>query len=75
VKGSDDMSQESKSFRIEATLFDEANVVLKGLGTSMPEAITEYLEHIIMQDGSKEQRRSREKTYLDEAEAAYSKWF
>ena len=47
LEGSDDMLKESKIFEVEAGLYNQADVVLKGLGMSMPEAITEYLEQIV----------------------------
>lgn len=69
------MLKESVNFEVEAGLYEKADVVLKGLGMSMPEAITEYLEQLISKNSIRSRQISMESKYLDEAEAAYLKWF
>lgn len=69
------MLKESKNFEVEAELYNKADVVLKGLGSSMSEAITEYLEQVIKKNSIQSQLASTEKLFVDEAEEAYLKWF
>ena len=69
------MLKESKNFEVEAALYNKADVVLKGLGSSMSEAVTEYLEQVIKKNSIQSQQASTEKLFVDEAEEAYLKWF
>lgn len=69
------MLKESKIFEVETELYNKADVVLKGLGMSMSEGISEYLEQVVKKHSSQNQQLSMENTFSDEAEAAYLKWF
>ena len=69
------MLKESKKFGVEAGLYNKADVVLKGLGMSMPEAITEYLEQVINKNSIQNQQSSTENLFVDEALEAYLEWF
>ncbi len=69
------MLSESKNFEVEAGLYNKADVVLKGLGMSMSEAITEYLEQVISKSSARKQQLSTENKNVDEAVEAYLKWF
>jgi antitoxin component of RelBE/YafQ-DinJ toxin-antitoxin module len=68
------MLKESMNFKIEAELYNKADVVLKGLGTSMSEAVTEYLEQIINKNSIRNQQTSKADLFLDEAQEIYLKW-
>lgn len=68
------MLKESMNFKVEAELYNKADVVLKGLGTSMSEAVTEYLEQIINKNSIQNQQTSKADMFLDEAEEIYLKW-
>lgn len=69
------MLKESRTFGVEAGLYNRADVVLKGLGMSMPEAITEYLEQIISKNSIQQQTLSAANVHVEEALEAYLEWF
>ena len=74
TKGSDNMLNESMNFKVEAELYNKANVVLEGLGTSLSEAVSEYLEQIVNRNSIQTQQTSKADMFLDEAEKCYLKW-
>lgn len=65
------MLKKSVTFGVEAELYTKADVALKGLGMSMPQALTEYLEQIV-KTSSPDTDTS---VFVDEALEAYLEWF
>jgi len=67
------MLNKSVNFKVEAKLYKEADVALKGLGMSLPEAITKYLEQIVNENSVQSLQSSNR--WMDEAAQAYLEWF
>jgi len=66
------MLYKSVTLKVQAQLYDKADVVLKGLNMSMPQAFEKYLEQIVNEKSNLNHASS---LHMDEALEAYLEWF